>query len=96
MIYMCTFLYEDKVAVQSQKFAILAEFGINLAPERRRCNEIGYPRGFHTNSRRLIRIWRSWGLIPSRNRKQGGGMSIFFFFLRKQGGSAKRENRDFG
>ena len=26
---------------------------------------------FNTNSRRLIRIWRSWGLVPSRNRKQG-------------------------
>ena len=26
---------------------------------------------FNTNSRCLIRIWRSWGLIPSRNRKQG-------------------------
>ena len=26
---------------------------------------------FHTNSRGLLRIWRSWGLIPSRNRKQG-------------------------
>ena len=46
MIYMRTFLYEDKVAVQSQEFAILAEFGINPAPERCRCNEIGYPRGF--------------------------------------------------
>ena len=26
---------------------------------------------FNTNSRRLFRIWRCWGLIPSRNRKQG-------------------------
>ena len=26
---------------------------------------------FHTNSRRLIRIWRSWGLMGSKNRKQG-------------------------
>ena len=25
----------------------------------------------NTNARRLIRIGRSWGLIPSRNRKQG-------------------------
>ena len=46
MIYMRTFLYEDKVAVQSQNFAILADFCINLAPERCRCNEIGYPLGF--------------------------------------------------
>ena len=45
-MYMRTFLYEDKVAVQSQKFAIVAEFCINLAPVRCRCNEIGYPRGF--------------------------------------------------
>ena len=26
---------------------------------------------FNTNSRRLIRIWRSWGLVGSKNRKQG-------------------------
>ena len=26
---------------------------------------------FDTNSRRLIRIWRSWGLVGARNRKQG-------------------------
>ena len=26
---------------------------------------------FSTNSRRLIRIWRSWGLVGSKKRKQG-------------------------
>ena len=26
---------------------------------------------FNTNSRRLIRIWRSWGLVGSKKRKQG-------------------------
>ena len=26
---------------------------------------------FNTNSRRLIRILRSWGLVGARNRKQG-------------------------
>ena len=26
---------------------------------------------FNTNSRRLIRIWRSWGLVGSKNRKHG-------------------------
>ena len=26
---------------------------------------------FHTNSRRLIRILRSWGLVGARKRKQG-------------------------
>ena len=26
---------------------------------------------FHTKSRRLIRIWRSWGLVDARKRKQG-------------------------
>ena len=26
---------------------------------------------FNTNSRRLIRIWRSWGLVDSKKRKQG-------------------------
>ena len=46
MIYMRTCLYEVKAAMQSRKFAIWAEFCINLAPERCRCNEIGYPRGF--------------------------------------------------
>ena len=25
---------------------------------------------FNTNSRRLIRIWRSWGLVGAKNRKQ--------------------------
>ena len=25
---------------------------------------------FNTNSRRLIRIWRSWGLVGSKKRKQ--------------------------
>ena len=25
---------------------------------------------FNTNSRRLIRIWRSWGLVRSKKRKQ--------------------------
>ena len=34
---------------------------------------------FNTNSRRLIRIWRSWGLIPSRNRKQGVDMLIIYY-----------------
>ena len=38
--------YENKVVVQNQKFVILPEFCVNLAPERCRCNEIGYPRGF--------------------------------------------------
>ena len=32
--------------VQNPKIAISAEFLLNLAPVRRRCNEIGYPRGF--------------------------------------------------
>ena len=40
------FCFEKKVVVQSQKFAILAEFSLNLSPVRRRCNEIRYPRGF--------------------------------------------------
>ena len=26
---------------------------------------------FNANSRRLIRIWRSWGLVGSQKRKQG-------------------------
>ena len=26
---------------------------------------------FNTNSRRLIRIWRSWGLVGAKKRKQG-------------------------
>ena len=32
--------------VQNPKIAISAEFLLNLAPVRRRCNEIRYPRGF--------------------------------------------------
>ena len=32
--------------VQNPKIVISAEFLLNLAPVRRRCNEIGYPRGF--------------------------------------------------
>ena len=46
MIYMRTFLYEDKVAVQSQKFTIFAEVCLNLSPVRCRWNQISYPRGF--------------------------------------------------
>ena len=41
-----SFRGENKVVVQSQKFAILAEFLLNLSPVRRWCNEIIYPRGF--------------------------------------------------
>ena len=37
---------EIKVSVHIPKIAISAEFCFNLAPERCRCNEIGYPRGF--------------------------------------------------
>ena len=40
------FFCENKVVVQNQKIVILPEFCVNLAPERCRCNEIGYPRGF--------------------------------------------------
>ena len=33
--------------------------------------KLGILAAFHTNSRRLIRIWRSWGLVGSKKRKQG-------------------------
>ena len=36
---------------------------------------------FNTNSRRLIRIWRSWGLVDARNRKQGW-VCVFFCFAK--------------
>ena len=42
---MRTFLYEDKVAMQSQKFAMLAGFRLTLSPVRCQWNEIGYPCG---------------------------------------------------
>ena len=38
--------YENKVVVQNQKIVVVPDFCLNLAPERCRCNEIGYPRGF--------------------------------------------------
>ena len=38
------FFFREKV--QNPKIAISAEFLLNLAPVRRRCNEIRYPRGF--------------------------------------------------
>ena len=31
---------------------------------------------FHTNSRRLIRIWRSWGLVGAKKRKQGAAQVV--------------------
>ena len=40
------YFYENKVVVQNQNIVILPELCVNLAPERCRCNEIGYPRGF--------------------------------------------------
>ena len=46
MIYMRTCVYEDKVAMQSQKFSILIELSFNRSPMGCRWNEIGYPRGF--------------------------------------------------
>ena len=36
---------------------------------------------FNTNSRRLIRICRSWRLIPSRNSKQGVEILIIYLLL---------------
>ena len=42
----CSFGGENKVVVQSQKFAILVEFSLNLSPVMCPCNEIRYPRGF--------------------------------------------------
>ena len=65
------FLCEIKVAVQNHKIVILAGFRVNLSPVRCWWNEIRYPRDFNTNSRCLIRIWRSWGLVGARKRKQG-------------------------
>ena len=86
------FFFAKKCKTRKSRFRLI--FCFNLAPVRRRCNEIGYPRGFsqmqrkcdilvflNTNSRRLIRIWRSWGLIPSRNRKQGVDMRIIYLSL---------------
>ena len=31
---------------------------------------------FNTNSRRLIRIWRSWGLVGAKKRKQGAAQVV--------------------
>ena len=44
-IYLLIFLFWGE-KVQNPKIAISAEILLNLAPVRRRCNEIGYPRGF--------------------------------------------------
>ena len=57
--------------VQIQKIVILPEISVNLDLERCRFNELDILAAVHTHLRRLIRIWRSWGLVGSKNRKQG-------------------------
>ena len=62
---------------------VLAEFCFNLLPVSAGAIKLDILAAVNTNSRRLIRIWRSWGLIPSRNRKQGWVcyFSVFVFFV---------------
>ena len=46
-------------------------FGLFLHHNGADLMKLGILAAFHTNSRRLIRIWRSWGLVGARKRKQG-------------------------
>ena len=69
LLIICIFFFAKKCTSRKSRFRlnfclILHQWGADVM-------KLDILAAFNTNSRRLIRIWRSWGLVPSRNRKQG-------------------------